>query len=198
MRVLVCGGRRYDDNTTLSSRLNALHAERSITLVIHGGAAGADRLAQHWAVDNGVEFVAFAPDWSRHALAAGPMRNAKMLRDGRPDLVLAFPGGRGTIDMVRQAEAAGGSVERIGWKEPSKLRRGPQSLPLLLRLRSEHGTGIRAATPWHACVIARPRSPRRPPRFSTAEAVRRTRRAGPDRSDRCHCLQRSDGAPRAR
>lgn len=36
-----------------------------------------------------------------------------MLRDGKPDIVIAFPGGRGTADMICQARAAGIRVEEI-------------------------------------------------------------------------------------
>ena len=48
---------------------------------------------------------------------AGSVRNALMLSDGKPDMVIAFPGGSGTADMVRQAEAARPPVpvRRVGW-----------------------------------------------------------------------------------
>lgn len=39
--------------------------------------------------------------------SAGPKRNQRMLDKGKPDLVLAFPGGDGTADMVRKAKSAG-------------------------------------------------------------------------------------------
>lgn len=42
--------------------------------------------------------------------AAGPIRNSRMLREGKPDLVLAFPGHGGTADMVKQAGEAGVGV----------------------------------------------------------------------------------------
>lgn len=32
--------------------------------------------------------------------AAGPYRNERMLREGRPEYAIAFPGGRGTRDMM--------------------------------------------------------------------------------------------------
>jgi hypothetical protein len=38
---------------------------------------------------------------------AGPIRKQQMLDEGKPDLVVAFPGGRGTAHMVRIARAAG-------------------------------------------------------------------------------------------
>lgn len=101
--VLVCGGRHYDDRVRLHTIMNALHHVRSIDLVIHGGASGADILAGAWAMDHGVVSKAFPARWALHGRAAGPMRNKQMLVEGKPDLVLAFPGGTGTADMVRQA-----------------------------------------------------------------------------------------------
>jgi hypothetical protein len=36
-----------------------------------------------------------------------------MLDEGRPDLVIAMPGGRGTANMISQAEKAGVAVKVI-------------------------------------------------------------------------------------
>jgi hypothetical protein len=77
MRVLVCGGRDFDDYKYLSTVLTAIQATH---------------------------------DWKRLGTAAGPARNAKMLRDGKPDMVIAFKGGRGTANMVKQATEAGVTV----------------------------------------------------------------------------------------
>ena len=59
-----------------------------------------------------------APSTTSHARepsprGAGPERNARMLAEGRPDLVVAFPGGTGTADMVRRAKAAGVRVVEV-------------------------------------------------------------------------------------
>lgn len=84
----------------------------SPSVVIQGGARGADALAAKWADHNGVPLVTYPPLWSR-GRKAGPERNAFMLMDSRPDLVIAFPGGRGTADMVSRAKAAGIEVIEI-------------------------------------------------------------------------------------
>jgi hypothetical protein len=49
-------------------------------------------------------------DWNTHGRAAGPIRNQRMLDEVKPELVVAFPGGRGTADMVRRAREAGVNV----------------------------------------------------------------------------------------
>lgn len=110
-RVLVCGGRDYDDQAAVDRVLSKLTPPPK--LLIHGGATGADALAASWAADRGIEVVVCPADWVRHGRAAGPVRNQAMLDDLCPDLVVAFPGGRGTADMVRRARAAGVPVLEV-------------------------------------------------------------------------------------
>lgn len=113
MRFIVCGGRDYTDSRAVFHALDRLRARGLVTAIIHGGARGADAHAGSWAEQQaGVELVVFEADWERDGRAAGPKRNARMIAEGRPDGVVAFPGGRGTADMTRQAEAAGIKVWR--------------------------------------------------------------------------------------
>jgi hypothetical protein len=114
MRLLVCGGRDYADRPRVWLTLDAMHARDRIVVLIHGNAKGADTLAKHWAVARRVRHLPFEPDWQTHGDLAGPIRNRRMLDEGKPDLVLAFPGGRGTRNMVGQAKRAGVPVEIVG------------------------------------------------------------------------------------
>lgn len=114
MRVLVCGGRDWSDWATLDHALEALHSEAPILCIIEGGASGADSLANEWASAYDIpEHLMFAADWRTHGKRAGPIRNQRMIDEGKPDLVVAFPGGRGTSDMVRRAKAAGVRVIEV-------------------------------------------------------------------------------------
>jgi hypothetical protein len=106
-RVLVCGGRDYHDAKHVWDVLDLVHAKRGVAVLIHGAARGADCIAAAWAADRSVPAEAYPADWQRDGKRAGPMRNAKMLAEGKPDVVVAFPGGRGTADMVRRAQSAG-------------------------------------------------------------------------------------------
>lgn len=114
MRVLVCGGRDYDDLETVLQVLDRLHEQTSFSCVIHGAARGADTLAGLWATQNDVPVEAYPAAWSRYGRAAGMIRNEQMLREGKPDLVVAFPGGTGTAAMVRIARRVGVRVEAVG------------------------------------------------------------------------------------
>lgn len=114
MRVLVCGGRNYKNIDKLYSVLDAIHAITPISCIIEGGAEGADYLAARWsALADLNEHARFKADWAIHGKAAGPIRNQRMIDEGKPDLVVAFPGGKGTSDMIKRAKVAGIYVRLI-------------------------------------------------------------------------------------
>lgn len=122
MRVLVCGGRDYQGRDAVFRALDALagdvsdeHPLGTVRLtIIHGACpTGADLWADEWAVVNWSGLQEFPADWESHGRAAGPIRNAQMIAEGKPDVVLAFPGGKGTADMVRRAAAAGIPVQQV-------------------------------------------------------------------------------------
>jgi hypothetical protein len=112
MRVLVCGGRDFDDRERLFSVMDWLHEGFQFTALIQGEARGADRLSGQWADERGIKNLRFPANWDLHGRRAGPIRNRQMLANGKPDLVVAFPGGAGTSDMIRQAQKAGIRVIR--------------------------------------------------------------------------------------
>ena len=84
-----------------------------MTEIIEGGAKGADKLAREWAASRGIPVRTFKADWRRYGRGAGPQRNEQMLDEGKPDLVVAFPGGSGTASMMRLARAAGVRVQAV-------------------------------------------------------------------------------------
>lgn len=94
MRILVCGGRHYADSKHLNRVLALVCVGRfKETTIIHGAANGADKLAGEWARHAGIKELSFPADWERYGRGAGLVRNKQMLDEGRPDLVIAFPGG---------------------------------------------------------------------------------------------------------
>lgn len=108
--MAVTGGRDFTDIERVRSALSSL--EPRPTLLIHGAAQGADSLAAQVAAEMGILIEAHPADWDKHRRAAGPIRNAEMVAR-RPDLLLAFPGGKGTANMTRQAIAAGIPVRQV-------------------------------------------------------------------------------------
>ena len=109
MRILVCGGRDFTDEELVNRILNQFyneHGQEYIT-IIHGGAKGADSLAGKWGKESGVPVEVYPADWKKHGRAAGPIRNKQMLDEGKPDIVIAFKGGKGTRNMITQAKENG-------------------------------------------------------------------------------------------
>ncbi len=116
MNILVCGGRNYVGRDGLWEALNVIRHTRGRgqnVAIIHGGARGADSLAALFAQENGLCEIVVKANWEVHGKGAGPIRNQWMLDYCNPDLVVAFPGGAGTADMVRRARKAGVEVLEV-------------------------------------------------------------------------------------
>lgn len=111
-RVIVCGGRDYTDQDAIRERLEVLRADYPDAIVIHGGAPGADSWAGHIAGRLGLDVEVYPANWKKYGRAAGPIRNREMLDSGA-DLVIAFPGGVGTQNMITQAGLMGVPVLRV-------------------------------------------------------------------------------------
>ncbi len=118
MRVLVCGGRDFADSALLYGVLDELNRTNPIICVIEGDARGADRLAGQWARRNHIDLKVIVPEYDQFgARLAPPLRNQRILDEGKPDLVVAFPGGNGTKDMVRRAAKAGVPIHGLNRAE---------------------------------------------------------------------------------
>jgi hypothetical protein len=121
MRLLVCGSRTWTDRARLWQIIDQVvseHGDGQVVTVIEGDARGADRLAGQLARERGWQLERYPADWIREGRAAGFRRNARMLHQGQPDLVVAFTVGplqhsRGTADMVRRAQQAGVPVQVV-------------------------------------------------------------------------------------
>ncbi len=115
-RVLVTGDRNWNDWSLILSELKEFPPG---TIVIEGGARGADTLAKRAAEslfgEGSVE--EYPADWSQFGRAAGPIRNQQMLDEGFPTVILAFhpniAESRGTRDMLKRALKTGLPVKLI-------------------------------------------------------------------------------------
>jgi len=107
-RVLICGSRDFTDRAKIVSIVSNLSPG---TVIIGGGARGADTIAYEVATAQGLQVFEYRAEWSRYGKGAGPIRNKRMLDEGKPDLVFAFYSdkvkSRGTKNMVEQAIKAG-------------------------------------------------------------------------------------------
>lgn len=107
--IIVTGGRDFLNKEVVEKTLSKLRPDA----IAHGGAPGADFLANHWAWLNRVECYVFPAYWSKHGRAAGPLRNVKMLDTFPHALVVAFPGGHGTNNCKAEARKRGMQVIEV-------------------------------------------------------------------------------------
>ena len=114
MKVIVCGDRKWKDRKAIFTRLFDLPSD---TIVVEGGADGADSMAREVALSLGYEVVTFWAAWKKYGKSAGPKRNIKMLNTG-PGLVIAFHDdlsqSKGTKHTVTEARKRGIETEVIG------------------------------------------------------------------------------------
>ena len=109
MKLIVCGGRDYNNYELVKEVLNTIyydHYPNLIKALVQGGAKGADALGKRWAMENNVPYEQFDADWARYGKAAGFMRNQEMLDESGECIVVAFPGGNGTFDMIKRTKKA--------------------------------------------------------------------------------------------
>lgn len=102
MRILVCGSRDYSNVAAVHRVLDLYSPIR----IVAGDATGADFIALEYAKAKNISRKRYDADWTKYGLAAGPIRNKRMITEETIDLVIAFPGGKGTTDMIKQAKQA--------------------------------------------------------------------------------------------
>ena len=107
-RILICGDRNYQDWIKVQEYLDTISRT---TIIIHGGARGADSLAGNLATSLKMKVIKFPADWDKYGKAAGVLRNQQMLDEGHPDLVVYFhkdiENSKGTRDMLKRATDSG-------------------------------------------------------------------------------------------
>ena len=85
--------------------------------VIAGEASGADYFAKVWALKHlgKGNYKGFCANWNKFGKKAGFIRNKQMLDDGKPDIVIACPGGIGTNHMKTIAIAKNIQIVEISY-----------------------------------------------------------------------------------
>lgn len=114
-RVIVAGGRDFTDYLLLSTMMKKYHGDERI-LIVSGGARGADRLAERYATENGLDVKVFLADWNV-GKRAGPERNARMVAFADEAVVFWDGKSPGTADTVRKMRDAGKIVRVVSWSQ---------------------------------------------------------------------------------
>lgn len=107
VRIVVCGGRRFQDRRAVYRVLDHIHTQRSISEVIQGECpTGADRWAREWAVECGQLLTRCPLGGTKNGRYAEQIRTQQML-DLKPDGVVVFPGQGECMNLIAGARASG-------------------------------------------------------------------------------------------
>lgn len=99
MTIAVIGSRNFNDYGRLKACLERLKP----TKIVSGGSHGADKLAEYYADENGIDKIIHLPEWDKYGKGAGIVRNQLIIDDC--DMVVAFwdKKSRGTRDSITKA-----------------------------------------------------------------------------------------------
>lgn len=117
LRILVCGGRHFDDYDLLEKTINVVIVEGGRTVgrtdieIVSGHCVGADRLGELYAEKHNAQVKIFPAEWGKYGKRAGPIRNKQMIdyiSGFENKIVIAFvsantKGTRNTITLAKKA-----------------------------------------------------------------------------------------------
>ena len=106
MRVAVIGSRGFNDYDKVIKTLSKI----KITEIVSGGAIGADKLGERYAIENGIPTKIFLPEWEKYGKSAGFKRNTQIIEEA--EFIVAFwdMESNGTRDSIQKAEKQGKKV----------------------------------------------------------------------------------------
>ena len=111
MKLAIVGSRDFNDYELLKKTLEPI--KKNVTLVVSGGAKGADSLGERWAKENNIPTQIFYPDWNKYGKSAGFKRNVEIVDNC--DAVVAFQvnDSKGTQHTINIATDKGKKVKVI-------------------------------------------------------------------------------------
>lgn len=92
MKLAVVGSRSFNDYDCLSKELDRIRKKQNITLIVSGGANGADRLAEQYAREHNIEILILKAEWGKYGKRAGYIRNVEIWNNS--DFGIAFWDGK--------------------------------------------------------------------------------------------------------
>jgi len=122
MKVAVIGGRKFDNQILAFQKLDKLNSLNKITLIVSGGAGGADTIGKIYAHERGIPYLEFPALWDvldhpdalikerygrKYDSRAGFRRNRDIVDNA--DVIIAFwdgksPGTKNSIEYAKQIQ----------------------------------------------------------------------------------------------
>jgi hypothetical protein len=113
MRVIIAGSRGFVDARLMTEKLDKYFCFNKPSLIVTGGAMGADQLGENYAKRMNIPFQRYLPQWKIFGKSAGMKRNIIMAENA--DALVAFWDGasRGTAQMIEYANMKGLKVRVV-------------------------------------------------------------------------------------
>lgn len=105
MKTIIAGSRTCSNKQSLISAIEA--CGWTPTVVISGGARGADQLGEAWAKENHIPCETYLAEWDKLGRSAGYIRNATMADKAEALIALWDGKSPGTAHMIRLANQRG-------------------------------------------------------------------------------------------
>jgi hypothetical protein len=111
MKLAIVGSRGFKDTRLLESILDK-HKD-TVSIVVSGGAIGADTMGETWAIANKIPIKIFKPEWEKYGKSAGMKRNELIIQEC--DICIAFWDGKskGTANSIFICKKLNKKVEVI-------------------------------------------------------------------------------------
>jgi len=106
MKLAIIGGRTFVDYALMCKSIDTFCKDQKVTLVISGGAKGADTLAEKWALEHNIDTLILKPDWTI-GKRAGLERNTDIVNEATHLIAFVMPESKGTWDSIKKAREKG-------------------------------------------------------------------------------------------
>jgi len=104
MRVIIAGGRFFDDYDLLKKKVDSILKECTNIVIVSGMAKGADTLALNYAKEKGYNTIEMPANWDKYGKSAGYRRNEDMARISDACIVFWDGKSKGTGHMINIAK----------------------------------------------------------------------------------------------
>ena len=100
IKVIIAGGRHFNDYNLLKQKLNYLLQNQKQVIIVSGKAKGADTLGETYAKEFGHLVEEYPADWDKYGKSAGYKRNTKMAMNATHLVAFWDGASKGTKNMI--------------------------------------------------------------------------------------------------
>jgi len=117
MRVIIAGGRYFDDYDLLKKKVDSILKKSTNIEIISGMATGADSLGLNYAKEKGYKTIEMPANWDKYGKSAGYRRNEDMASIADACIIFWDGESKGTKHMIDLAKQYNLQLRIIKYKK---------------------------------------------------------------------------------